>query len=51
VLGEVDLRRPGVSVSRRQLAQGAVRPGSVVMAEVFGQYPAQVMLVDAPHDP
>jgi hypothetical protein len=27
VLGEVDLRWPGVSVSRWQLAQGAVRPG------------------------
>lgn len=38
VLGEVDLRRPGVSVSRWQLAQGAVRPGSVVVAQVFGQF-------------
>ncbi len=32
VLGEVDLRWPDVSVSRWQLAQGAVRPGSVVVA-------------------
>jgi len=45
VLGEVDLRRPGMTVSRRQLAQGAVRPGAVVVEQVFGQYPAQVMLV------
>lgn len=45
VLGEVDLRRPDVSVSRWQLAQGAVRPGAVVVEQVLGQYPAQVMLV------
>jgi hypothetical protein len=46
VLGEVDLRWPGVSLSRRQLAQGAVRPGCVVVDQVFGQYPAQVMVAD-----
>ena len=45
VLGEVDPRRPGMSLSRRQLAQSAVRPGDVVMEQVFGQYPAQVLLV------
>jgi hypothetical protein len=41
VLGKVDLRWPGVSVSRWQLAQGAVRPGYVVVDQVFGQYPCQ----------
>jgi hypothetical protein len=46
VLGEVDLPWPGVSLSRWQLAQGAVRPGGVVVDQVFGQYPAQVLLVD-----
>jgi hypothetical protein len=30
VLGEVDLQRPGVSLSRGELAEGAVRPGGVV---------------------
>jgi hypothetical protein len=46
VLCEVDLRWPGVGLSRWHLAQGAVRPGCVVVEQVFGQYPAQVMLVD-----
>jgi len=46
VLGEADPGRPGVSVSRWQLGQGAVRPGAVVVEQVFGQYPAQVLLVD-----
>jgi hypothetical protein len=46
VLGEVDLRWPGVSLSRWQLAQGAVRPGCVAVDQVSGQYPAQVMLID-----
>ena len=46
VLCEVDLRRPGVGLSRWHLAQGAVRPGCVVVDQVFGQCPAQVMLVD-----
>jgi hypothetical protein len=32
VLGKVDLRWPDMSVSRWQLAQGPVRPGSVVVA-------------------
>jgi hypothetical protein len=31
---------------RRQLAQGAVRPGGVVVDQVSGLYPAQVMPVD-----
>ena len=46
VLSEVDLRWPGVSLSRWQLAQGAVRAGCVVVEQVFGHYPAPVMLID-----
>src|SRR5438046_7901479 len=46
VLGEVDLRWPDVSVSRWQLAQGAVRPGVVVVDQEFGQDLTQVMLID-----
>jgi hypothetical protein len=38
VLGEVDLRWPAVSLGRWQLAEGAVRPGSVVVLQVLGQY-------------
>ena len=46
-LGEVDwLRRPGVSLSRRELAEGTVRPGYVVMLKVFGQHPSQMALID-----
>ena len=33
VLGEVDLRWPGAGLSRRELAEGTVRPGSVLMAQ------------------
>jgi len=46
VLGEVDLRWPGVGLSRCELAKGTVRPGGVVMPKVSGQHPAQVMLID-----
>src|SRR6266516_6791781 len=46
VLGEVDLRWPGASLSRCELAKGSVRPGCVVVQQVFGQYSAQVMLAD-----
>jgi hypothetical protein len=46
VLGEADLRWPGVSLSRCELAQGAVRPGCVVVLQVFGKHLAQVMLID-----
>jgi hypothetical protein len=47
VLGEVDrLRRPGVSLSRRELAEGTVRPGYVVVLKVFGQHPPQMALID-----
>src|SRR5258706_12073311 len=37
VLGEVDLRWPGVSLVRCELAEGAVWPGGVVVQQVFGQ--------------
>lgn len=46
MLGEVDLRRPGVSLSRCELAEGAVRPGCVVVAQVLGQHPSQVVFID-----
>ena len=46
VLSEVDLRWPGVSLSRCELAEGTVRTGCVVMPQVFGQYPAQMVLID-----
>ena len=46
VLGEVDLRWPGGSLSRRELAKGTVRPGCVVMQQVLSQHPAQVVLMD-----
>jgi hypothetical protein len=47
VLGEVDLRWPGVSLSRRELAKGTVRPGRVVVAQVRGQHLAQMELIHA----
>lgn len=47
VLGEVDrLGRAGVGLGRGELAGGAVRPGRVVVRQVLGQHPAQVLLVD-----
>ena len=46
VLGEVDLRWPGGSLSRCELAKGTVRPGRVVVPQVFGQHLAQVVLID-----
>jgi len=46
VLGEVDHLRPGAGLSGCELAGGAVRPGDVVVPQVFGQYSAQVMLID-----
>ena len=42
VLGEVNLSWPGVSLSGRELAQGAVPPGGAVMLQVFVQHPAQM---------
>src|SRR5438105_116027 len=44
--GEVDLGWPGVSLSGCKLAEGAVRPGCVVVLKVFGQHVMQVVLVD-----
>jgi len=46
VLGEVDLQWPGVSLSRCELTEGTVRPGCVVVLKVFGQHPAQMVLID-----
>jgi hypothetical protein len=47
VLGEVDrLRRRGVSMGRCVLAEGTVRPGSVVVSQVLGQHLAQMVLID-----
>ena len=47
VLGEVDrFGWPGVGLGRGELAEGAVRPGRVVVPQVFGQHPAQVVLID-----
>ena len=46
MLGEVDLRWPGVSLSGCELPEGSVRPGGVVVAQVVGQHPAQMVLID-----
>ena len=46
VLGEVDLRWPRARLSRGELAKGAMWPGCVVVLKVFGQYLAQMVLVD-----
>jgi hypothetical protein len=46
VLGEVDLRWRGVSLSRCELAEGPVRPRGVVVPHVLDQHPAHMMLID-----
>ena len=46
VLGEVDLLWPRVSLSGCELAEGTVGPASVVVQQVFDQYPAQMALID-----
>jgi hypothetical protein len=47
VLGEVDrFGWLGVGLGRGELSEGTVRPGSVVMPQVFGQHPAQMVLID-----
>lgn len=47
MLGEVDrLWWPGLSLSWCELAQGAVRPGGVVVPQVLSQQPAQMVFVD-----
>ena len=50
VLGEVDrFGRPGTGLGRSELAEAAVRPGCVVVLQVFGQHLAQVVLIDDQH--
>ena len=49
VLGEVDLRWPGASLSGCELAEDTVGPGCVVVQQVFGQHPAQMVLIDDQH--
>jgi len=45
VLGEVDLRGwAGLRLSRGELAEGAMRPGRVVVRQVLGQHPVQVLV-------
>src|SRR6266571_580615 len=46
VVGEVDFRWPGAGLSRCELAEGTVRPGGVVVPQVPGQHPAQMVLID-----
>jgi hypothetical protein len=47
VLGQVDrLGWAGLCLSRGELAEGAMRPGRVVVHQVLSQHPAQVVLVD-----
>jgi hypothetical protein len=47
VLGEVDrLRWLAVGLRWGDLAEGAVRPGGVVVPQVLGQHPVQVLLID-----
>ena len=46
-LGEVDrFRRMSVSLSRGELDEGAVRPGIVIVPQIFSQHPSQVVLID-----
>jgi hypothetical protein len=47
VLGEVDRIGPlGIGLGRSELAEGAVRPSSVVVLKVLGQHLSQVVLID-----
>ena len=47
VVGEIDrFRWLSVGLGRGELSEGTVRPGSVVMRQVFGQRLAQMMLID-----
>lgn len=46
-LGEVDwFRRVGAGLSWGELSEGTVRPGIVIVQQVFGQDPSQMVLVD-----
>jgi hypothetical protein len=46
VPGEVDLLRPGAGLGRGELAKGTVRPDGVVVPQVLGQRPAQLVFMD-----
>jgi len=47
VVGEVyPFGWTSVSLSRCELAEGSMRPASVVMLQISGKYMAQVMLID-----
>ncbi len=46
VLGEVDLRWRGGGLRGCELAEGTVRPGGVVVRQVLGQHPPQMVLID-----
>ena len=47
VVGEVDqIRGLAASLSWRELAEGTVRPSGVVVPQVLGQHPVQVVLID-----
>jgi hypothetical protein len=46
VLGELNLLWPGVSLVRCELAEGAMRPGGVVVQQVLGQDLPQMVLID-----
>jgi hypothetical protein len=47
MLGEVDRIGPlGIGLGRDELAEGTVRPSSVVVLKVLGQHLSQVVLID-----
>jgi len=47
MLGEVDRIGPlGIGLGRGELAEGTVRPSSVVVLKVLGQDLSQVVLID-----
>src|SRR5271166_5456063 len=47
VVGEVDrLRRLAVSLGWGELAEGAMRPGDVVVPQIVGQHLSQMVLID-----
>jgi hypothetical protein len=50
VLGDVDrFGPPGIGLGRGELAEGTVRSGSVIVPQVLGQHPSQVVLIDDQH--
>src|SRR6266704_1676931 len=48
VPGQVDIRWPGVSLSRCELAEHRAA-GCVVVPQVLGQHPSQMVLIDDQH--